>query len=140
MNGAPRRPTTAGSLARLAFAFIAATTTGQELSAAPRLPPEAGSAGHTAELCVETLPLAARCGPAQLDLHQDGGLRLRIDDIVYSLQLHHGLVEVVVMHNTVQIDEFTAPCEWVGNALRFVDDARNSRYEIRLAQSRPPGR
>ena len=106
--------------------------------AAPVARPEAGR--HTAELCVATLPKPPSCGPAQVDLRADGTMRLRVDDIVYNLQLHSSQVDVVVMHNVVQIDGFTVPYEWVGNTLQFKDDDRNSRYEIRFAQGRSPRR
>ena len=99
-------------------------------SAAPLARPDVGR--HEAQLCVATLPKPPSCGPAQVELRSDGSLRLRIDDIVYTMRLHSGQVEVVVMHNVVQIDAFTAPCEWLGNTLQFNDDERNSRYEIRF--------
>lgn len=98
--------------------------------AAPLARPEAGR--HEAQLCVATLPKPPSCGPAQVDLRADGTLRLRVDDIVYNMRLHSSQVEIVVMHNVVQIDEFTAPYEWVGNTLQFKDGERNSRYEIRF--------
>ena len=107
-------------------------------SAAPLARPDAGR--HEAQLCVATLPKPPSCGPAQVDLRRDGSLRLRIDDIVYTMRLHSSQVEVVVMHNVVQIDAFTVPCEWVGNTLQFNDDDRNSRYEIRFAQGKVPKR
>ena len=106
--------------------------------AAPLARPEAGR--HEAQLCVATLPKPPSCGPAQVDLRADGTMRLRVDDIVYNLQLRSSQVAVVVMHNVVQIDEFTVPYEWVGNTLQFRDDDRNSVYEIRFAQGQAPRR
>jgi hypothetical protein len=106
--------------------------------AAPAARPEPGR--HAAELCVATLPEPLKCGPAQADLRADGSLRLRVDDIVYALQLRSSQVEVVVMHNVVQIDEFTVPYEWVGGTLQFRDDDRNSRYEVRIQQGKSIGR
>jgi hypothetical protein len=100
-------------------------------SAAPGTAPEAGR--HAAELCVATLPKPPSCGPAQVDVRADGTMRVRIDDVVYNLQLRSSQVDVVVMHNIVQIDEFTAPFEWAGSALTFNDDGRRSRYELRFA-------
>ncbi len=87
---------------------------------------------HQAELCVATKPKPLVCGPTQAELRSDGQLRLRVDDIVYTLQLRSSQVEVVVMHNVVQIDEFTVPYQWVGNTLQFADDDRNSQYEVRF--------
>ena len=127
------RPSVAASLAASLAALVAAGAW-----AAPLARPEAGR--HAAELCVATLPKPPSCGPAQVDLRADGTLRLRIDDIVYNLRLRSSQVEVVVMHNVVQIDEFTVPFEWVGNTLQFRDDDRNSAYEIRFAQGQVPRR
>ena len=87
---------------------------------------------HAAELCVATLPAPPSCGPAQADLRNDGTLRLRIDDVVYRMQLHSSQVEIVLMHGAVQVDEFTVPYEWVGRSLQFNDDERNVRYEVRF--------
>lgn len=109
-----------------------------EPSAAPLGRPEVGR--HAAELCVATLPKARNCGPAQVDMRSDGTLRMRIDDIVYNMKLNSSQVEVVVMHNVVQIDEFTVPYEWVGSTLQFKDDDRSSIYEIRFAQGQSPKR
>ena len=106
--------------------------------AAPLVRSEAGR--QTAELCVATLPKPPSCGLAQVDLRADGTVRLRVDDVVYNLKLHSSQVDVVVMHNVVQIDGFTVPYEWVGDTLQFKDDDRNSRYEIRFAQGRAPKR
>ena len=75
---------------------------------------------------------APSCGPAQVDLRRDGSARVRIDDLVYRLQLHSSQVEVVLMHGAVQIDDFTVPYEWVGSSLQFVDDDRKVRYEVRF--------
>ena len=116
----------------LGVALLAWAVSG--LAAAPLARPEAGR--HEAQLCVATLPKPPRCGPAQVDLRSDGSLRLRIDDIVYTMRLRSSQVEVIVMHNVVQIDEFTVPYEWVGRSLRFNDDDRGVRYEVLFAESK----
>ena len=118
MNPAGRR---VGALA--AAAVLAAT------AAAADAPP---AGRHTAQLCVATSAGAPSCGPALVDLNADGSMRMRVDDVVYQLQLRNRQVEVVVMHNVVQIDEFNAPYEWVGSSLQFNDADRHSRYEIRF--------
>lgn len=123
MTRSARRILGAALLALLAGAAL-------DVSAAPLAPPGIGR--HTAQLCVATLPKPPSCGPAQVDVGANGTMRLRVDDIVYNLQLHSSQVDIVVMHNAVQIDEFTVPYEWVGSMLQFVDDDRNSRYEIRF--------
>lgn len=96
-----------------------------------------GAGQHLVQLCVATSAAPPSCGPAQAELRADGSMRLRVDDVVYQMQLHGSQVEIVVMHNLVQIDELVVPCEWVGSTLQFRDDARHSRYEIRFP---PPGR
>ena len=89
---------------------------------------------HAVELCVATLPAPPNCGPAQAELRSDGSVRMRIDDVVYRMQLHSSQVEIVLMHGAVQIDEFTAPYEWRGSALKFNDSERDARYEIRFPE------
>ena len=111
-------------------ALLLALAAGGLAAAPPPARPEPGR--HAAELCVATLPKPASCGPAQVDLRADGSLRMRVDDIVYNLKLHSSQVDVIVMHHVVQIDEFTAPYEWLGPTLQFVDNERRSRYELRF--------
>ena len=112
--------------------------TALHLSAAAPLAPEVRPfvGRHLGELCVATLPAAANCGPAQVDLRSDGSVRVRIDDVVYRMQLHSSQAEIVLMHGAVQIDEFTVPYAWVGSTLQFRDDAKNARYEIRFPASK----
>ena len=90
---------------------------------------------YGAEMCVATSPDAAPgCGPAEVELQSGGRARVRISDLSYRLQLKSSRVEVVLMHGGTQIDEFTAPYEWVGNALQFVDADKRARYELRLGE------
>ena len=94
--------------------------------------PTAGRYG--AELCVTTAASATPgCGPAEVELQASGSARVRISDISYRLQLKSSQVDVVLMHGGMQIDEFTAPYEWVGNTLQFIDTDKRARYELRLA-------
>lgn len=86
----------------------------------------------TGRLCVATLPKAPSCGPAEVDVQPNGKLRLRIDDVVYDLQLDGERAKVLVTHNAVVIDAFIAPYRWDGTALRFEDGERRSVYEIVL--------
>ena len=103
--------------------------------AAPEARPEPGR--HAAELCVATSPSAPpNCGPAQADVRANGTMSVRVDDVVYRLELHSSQVDIVVMHNLVQIDEFTVPYEWTGSTLQFNDGDRASRYEIRFASNK----
>ena len=89
---------------------------------------------HAGELCVTNASTEPSCGPALVELRRDGSARVRINDLVYRLQLHSSQVDVVLMHGAVQIDEFTVPYAWVGRSLQFTDDERNVRYEVRFAR------
>jgi len=94
-------------------------------------------AGHyDAQLCVATSPAGPSCGPAEVELRANGEARVRVADIVYRLQLNSSQVEVVLMHGTMQLDEFVASYEWVGRALQFDDKDKNARYEVRLGARR----
>jgi uncharacterized protein YdeI (BOF family) len=120
------------------FAMLASAALGAAFGAGsvPAASPAPAVGRHDAEMCVATLPKAASCGPANVDVRTDGSIRVRIDDVVYSLRLHSSQVSVVVMHNVVQIDEFTAPYEWAGRSLTFADDERRARYELRFGSQR----
>jgi hypothetical protein len=121
----------------LAGVLLLLALAAQHAAAAPSADASRPNVGrHTAELCVATLPAPPSCGPAQADLRNDGSLRLRIDDVVYRMQLHSSQVEIVLMHGAVQIDEFTVPYDWAGTTLRFVDAAKNARYEVRFPDQR----
>lgn len=87
---------------------------------------------HAGELCVANASAEPSCGPALVELRRDGSARVRINDLVYRLQLHSSQVEVVLMHGAMQIDEFTVPYAWVGRSLQFTDDERRVRYEVRF--------
>ena len=89
---------------------------------------------HAGELCVANASAEPSCGPALVELRRDGSARVRINDLVYRLQLHSSQVDVVLMHGAVQIDEFTVPYAWVGRSLQFTDDERKVRYEVRFAR------
>ena len=117
------------SAARRIVAALVAVVAGGSNAASP---PPLNAGLHAAELCVATLPRPASCGPAKVELRADGSMRLRIDDIAYTLTLHSSQVDVIVMHNIVQIDGFSAPYEWLGRTLQFVDGERRARYEVRF--------
>ena len=93
--------------------------------------------GHYgAEFCVTTAASAAPgCGPAEVEIRPAGVARVSISDISYRLQLKKSSrVDVVLMHGAMQIDEFTAPYEWVGNALQFADADKRAIYVLRLGE------
>jgi hypothetical protein len=111
---------------------LAALAASAAVSAAPEHRPAIGR--HAGQLCVTTASAEPGCGPAQLDLRPRGRLSVRVDDLVYRLQLHSSQVEVVLMHGFVEVDEFTVPYEWSGNLLTFTDDERKVRYEVRFTK------
>jgi len=93
---------------------------------------------YRATFCVATSQAPAGCGPAELDLRSATELQVRIADVVYRLHLHDDLVDVLTLHGRMQIDAFSAPCQWQGETLRFVDTDKQARYELRTgARLRP---
>lgn len=103
-------------------------------AAAADAPPPLGR--YDAELCVAIGTAAASCGPADLEWRRAGRARLRISDFVYTLRLRTGQVDVTLQHGAMQIDAFTAIYEWDGGTLRFVDVAKDVRYELRSGRAR----
>ena len=89
---------------------------------------------YHAELCVATSAAPPSCGPAETELQADGRMRVRLSDFEYRLQLNSSQVDVVLMHGTMQVDEFFGVWEWVGNSLKFADRDKNTRYELRLGK------
>jgi hypothetical protein len=105
--------------------------------ALPAFGTSAPPAGHyDGQLCVATSPTGPSCGPAEVELRANGEARVRIADIVYRLQLNSSQVEVVLMHGTMQLDEFVASYEWIGRSLQFDDKEKNARYEVKLGELR----
>jgi hypothetical protein len=92
---------------------------------------------YDGQFCVSVAAAAAECGPAEVDVLRDRQLRVRISDIVYRLKLSSSQVEVVLMHGTMQIDEFVAAYDWAGTALQFDDLDKRTRYELRLSPRKP---
>jgi len=100
-------------------------------------PPQPGV--RAAELCVGPVGAVPSCGAVQLEwrrIGQNGQVRLRVSDMIYTLQLKTSQVEVVLQHGAMQIDAFDAIYEWQGDTLSFVDAAKNVRYEVRPAAPR----
>jgi hypothetical protein len=95
------------------------------------------SGTYDARLCVTQASQAQSCGPAQARL-AGRRLRVQVSDIEYRLQLKaqrdSGRLEVALMHGTMQIDEFSAPYEWIGSALRFNDADKQTRYEVQFGE------
>jgi hypothetical protein len=92
-----------------------------------------GPGRYDAVLCVATQPTTPpSCGAVDVELRRGGVLSVRVADIVYRLALGNGQLDVATLHGTMQIDEFSAPYEWLGETLRFSDLAKDVRYEVRL--------
>jgi len=98
-------------------------------------PPPLGR--YDGQFCVTVATAAASCGPAEVEVLRSSRLRVRISDIVYNLKLNTSQLEVVLMHGTMQIDEFIAPYDWAGTALQFDDLDKRTRYELRLSERKP---
>jgi hypothetical protein len=115
-----------------ALALLATIAAAASLSPAVAAAPTVGR--YDGQFCVSVAAAAADCGPAQVEVLRPTRLRVRISDIVYHLKLNSSQLEVVLMHGSMQIDEFVAPYDWVGTALQFDDLDKRTRYELRLAE------
>jgi hypothetical protein len=97
--------------------------------------PAAGQ--YEARLCVTLAAQAPSCGPAQA-LLSGSRLQLKVSDITYRLKLQpqreRGQLEVLLMHGTMQIDEFSAAYEWTANNLQFDDADKQTRYEVQFGE------
>jgi hypothetical protein len=98
---------------------------------------------YAAQWCVALPNADAACGPVQVQWRTGGRARVHLSDIVYTLRLRTSQVDVVLKQGAMQIDGFTAICEWDGPTLRFVDAAKNVRYELQTQarlnpQATPP--
>lgn len=94
-------------------------------------PPVTGR--YDAQLCVTLGAAAPSCGPVDAQLLSGNRVLVRASDIVWRLKLNSSQAEVVMMHGSMQIDEFVANYEWAaGPALEFVDADKRTRYALRL--------
>jgi hypothetical protein len=108
------------------------------LLAGPALASAAPAAGaYGATLCVTQALQPPSCGPAEV-LLSARRIDVRVDDIAYRLvlptQRGSARLDALVMHGTMQIDEFNGPFEWAGKALRFEDSAKQTHYEVQLGE------
>lgn len=98
---------------------------------------------YAARMCVQSLADPAKpadCGPVDLLVQRGNRAQVRVADLVYRLQLHSSQVDVVLMHGSMQIDEFTAFYEWKGATLEFADRDQRLRYEVQVGEPERPGR
>jgi hypothetical protein len=87
---------------------------------------------YEATLCVRTSPAnPPSCGAAEFALQSNARAQIRVADVVYRLHLRPAQVDVMTMQGKMEIDEFSAPYEWHGDVLTFVDPEKNVRYEVK---------
>jgi hypothetical protein len=92
---------------------------------------------YDATLCVRTSPATPpSCGAAEFELRDRGRAQVRVADVVYRLHLRPRQLDVSTMQGTTQIDEFSAHYEWQDRLLRFNDDDKNVRYEVKVGAKR----
>ncbi len=99
-------------------------------AAAPSAP---GPGRYAATLCVATTAKAPpTCGAAEFDLRPGRQARVSVADIVYRLDLRPEQVDVSTMHGKMLIDQFSAFYTWNANVLRFEDQDKHVRYEVKV--------
>jgi hypothetical protein len=87
---------------------------------------------YEATLCVRTSPAnPPSCGAAEFELRSSTRAQIRVADVVYHLHLRPAQVDVMTLQGKMEIDEFSAPYEWHGDVLSFVDPEKNVRYEVK---------
>ena len=96
-----------------------------------------GAGRYDARLCVILAEQQPSCGPAQAQLRSGGRVQVQVSDIEYRLRLKNQRAEVLLMHGTMQIDEFTTPYDWAGSVLRFRDADKKTSYEVHFSERLP---
>jgi len=93
-------------------------------------PPPAGR--YNGYMCVSTGGAAEQCGPVALQF-QSGVARVQVSDLVYHLNWRAPKTQMllVLMHGSVQVDEFFTEGAWSKQSLRFNDPDKDVRYEVR---------
>ena len=93
-------------------------------------PPPAGR--YNGQLCVSTSGAAEQCGPVVLQF-QSGGAQVQVSDLVYHLHWRAPKTQMLLMlmHGSVQVDEFVTEGLWSKQNLRFKDPDKDVRYEVR---------
>ena len=97
--------------------------------------PAAGS--YEARLCVTLAAQPPSCGAAQAQL-SGARLQVKVSDIAYRLNLQpqraRGQLDVLLMHGSMQIDEFSSAYEWAANTLLFDDADKQTHYEVQFGK------
>lgn len=93
-------------------------------------PPPVGR--YDGQLCVTTTAASEQCGPVTLQF-QRGRARVQVSDLVYHLswRVPQTQMLLVLMHGSVQVDEFVTEGQWSKQALSFKDSDKDVRYEVR---------
>lgn len=124
-----------GALALLLGPLAAgAATEGAAVARIGTPPPPAGL--YDAQLCVAVAATPAQCGPVTAQIDETGQAEVRLDDIVYRLQVRGDQLGVALFHGTMQIDGFFARYQWAGTKLAFSDPEKGARYELKLGTRR----
>ena len=92
-------------------------------------PPEGRYSG---QMCVSAGRGAEQCGPVALQF-QKGAARVQVSDLVYHLNWRAPKTQMllVLMHGSVQVDEFVTEGLWSKQNLRFKDLDKDVSYEVR---------
>jgi hypothetical protein len=99
-------------------------------------PPPAGRYGG--QLCVTPSGASEQCGPVAL-LFQRGTVRVQVSDLAYHLtwRAPKTPMRMVLMHGSVQVDEFVTEGQWAKQTLRFKDPDKDVHYEVRWETIKP---
>jgi len=99
----------------------------------------APAAGHyEATLCVAVAQKPPQCGPADVRWDGSGYASVRINDLDYRLWLAPGKLIVILMHGSMQVQEFDTAYAWQDHTLKFADTERELGYEVTLGARKPP--
>ena len=93
-------------------------------------PPPAGR--YNGQMCVSSGGAQEQCGPVALQF-RNGVARVQVSDLVYHLNWRAPKTQMllVLMHGSVQVDEFVTEGLWSKQSLRFKDPDKDVRYEVR---------
>jgi hypothetical protein len=101
----------------------------------PGTVPEAGD--YEGSLCVAASQNPLQCGPADVRWDGRGRASVRIHDLDYQMWLSAKKIIVILMQESMQIQDFDGAYAWRGNTLQFDDTGRQLRYEVRLGTRKP---
>ncbi len=93
-------------------------------------PPPAGR--YNGQMCVNAGGAAEQCGPVAVQF-RNGAARVQVSDLVYHLNWRAPKTQMllVLMHGSVQVDEFVTEALWSKQSMRFKDPEKDVHYEVR---------